>query len=274
MLNGNRRATPATRKGLDGSQPASNRTPRRINSNLVLATVRRRQPISRVELARASGLQPSTVSLIVDELLRSSWLIEGDAVVGARGRRPRLLSMSEQKCVIAVDIHPRRTTLALTEMSGAVSWQSVIPLPEEPRQAVDRLIAAVREVARANGHRQIEGMGICLPGRTGPDAADIVFAPNLRWPIVSLKAKLERATGLRVVMDNVANACALSEVWFSESPGAQDLVVVEVSERPRQRGDGRRVRPHPDGGKRHQVQLRRLRLLGDGRLRPRRGALL
>ena len=31
-------------------------------------------------------------------------------------------------------------------------------------------------------------------------------------------------------MDNVANACALSEVWFGDSDGGQDLVVVEVSE--------------------------------------------
>ena len=31
-------------------------------------------------------------------------------------------------------------------------------------------------------------------------------------------------------MDNVANACALSEVWFGDSDGMHDLVVVNVSE--------------------------------------------
>jgi predicted NBD/HSP70 family sugar kinase len=31
-------------------------------------------------------------------------------------------------------------------------------------------------------------------------------------------------------MDNVANACALSEVWFGDSDGLHDLVVVNVSE--------------------------------------------
>jgi predicted NBD/HSP70 family sugar kinase len=41
---------------------------------------------------------------------------------------------------------------------------------------------------------------------------------------------VEQATGLSVVVDNVANACALSEVWFGESDGAHDLVVVNVSE--------------------------------------------
>ena len=46
----------------------------------------------------------------------------------------------------------------------------------------------------------------------------------------SIKSKIQRATGLRVEMDNVANACALSEVWFGDSDGLQDLVVVNVSE--------------------------------------------
>ena len=41
---------------------------------------------------------------------------------------------------------------------------------------------------------------------------------------------IQRATGLRVEMDNVANACALSEVWFGDSDGLHDLVVVNVSE--------------------------------------------
>jgi predicted NBD/HSP70 family sugar kinase len=219
-----------TRMKVADGQGASNRTPRRINSNLVLNTVRRRQPISRVDLSRASGLQPSTVSLIVEELLRSDWLLEGEAVKGARGRRPRLLTMSQQKCVIAVDIHPRQTTLALTEISGRIAWQNILSLPQNPRQAIDCLTAAIQSAIQTHAGRIIEGIGICLPGRTDPNAKDLIFAPNLRWPIVSLKAKIERASGLRVEMDNVANACALSEVWFSESAQMEDLVVVEVSE--------------------------------------------
>lgn len=209
---------------------ASNKTPRRINSNLVINTVRRRQPISRVDLARVSGLQPSTVSLIVEELIRNKWLEEGEAVRGARGRRPRLLTMSSDKCVVAVDIHPRQTTLAITELSGRIAWQSILSLPLDPKKALNRLTAAIQDAVAANSDRTIEGIGICLPGRTDANAKELIFAPNLRWPVVSLRSKIERATGLPVKMDNVANACALSEVWFSESDRVRDLVVVEVSE--------------------------------------------
>jgi predicted NBD/HSP70 family sugar kinase len=48
--------------------------------------------------------------------------------------------------------------------------------------------------------------------------------------VASIKSRIQRATGLHVEMDNVANACALSEVWFGDSDGLHDLVVVNVSE--------------------------------------------
>jgi predicted transcriptional regulator len=56
---------------------ASNKIPRQINRNLIFNQIRTRQPISRAELARVSGLQRSTVSLIVEELLADRWIVEG-----------------------------------------------------------------------------------------------------------------------------------------------------------------------------------------------------
>ena len=209
---------------------ATNRTPRRINSSVVLNTVRRRQPISRVELARLSGLQPSTVSLIVEELLETGWLLEGETVKGAMGRRPTLLSISDQYCVLAVDIHPLQSSLAVVDMLGEIVWQSELHLSQSPSHAVPQLIKAIQRAIQSNPDRKFQGIGICLPGRTDPNATELIFAPNLRWPITSLKSKIEKATGLRVEMDNVANACALLEVWTAQEDKPLDLVVVEVSE--------------------------------------------
>src|SRR5580693_9920146 len=56
---------------------ASNKMPRQINRNLIFNEIRTRQPISRADLARCSGLQRSTVSLIVEELLAQRWIVEG-----------------------------------------------------------------------------------------------------------------------------------------------------------------------------------------------------
>jgi predicted NBD/HSP70 family sugar kinase len=45
-----------------------------------------------------------------------------------------------------------------------------------------------------------------------------------------LKEPLEQATGMRVELENAANACVLTEVWFGNLEKVRDLVVVTVSE--------------------------------------------
>jgi len=212
------------------NRTASNKVPRRINTKLILDVLRKHQPVSRVDLARLSGLQPSTVSLIVDKLVRERWLEEGEFVKGAMGRRPRLLSLSHQHCVIAIDLHPRQTTLAVVDITGFIVWQGRVELASDPNHSIHRLISAIAEVRERHADRTFAGIGMCLPGRTDPASENLIFAPNLRWPIVALKARMESATRLPVHMDNVANACALLEVWQSHSSEPKDLVVVEISE--------------------------------------------
>src|SRR5437868_12006206 len=59
------------------TQVASSGTARDINRGVVLNLIRRRQPISRADLARVSGLQRSTVSLITEQLIRERWVVNG-----------------------------------------------------------------------------------------------------------------------------------------------------------------------------------------------------
>jgi len=196
----------------------------------VLNIIRRRQPISRADLARSSGLRASTISLIVEELIAKGWVLEGEVADSSRGRKPMLLSLNDHRCVIALDIHPSRTTVAITDIKGGIVAQNVVSLPAQPTPAIGAMTKAIRQIIEMHPEKKIEGIGICLPGRTDAGAGSLIFAPNLRWPVVQLKSRIERDTGLPVRMDNVANACALSEVWFGDSDGKHDLVVVEVSE--------------------------------------------
>ena len=211
-------------------QSASNKTPRQINRNLVFNLVRTRQPLSRADLARISGLQRSTVSLIVEDLIKERWILEGSMGRPPRGRRPTFLELNHQRAVIALDIHPSQTTVAVTDLGGKIVAQNVVTLPSDPNKAILSLISAIRKLMAAHSDKSFDGIGISLPGRADPRLEKLIFAPNLKWPVSSIKSRIQRATGLDVEMDNVANACALSEVWFGDSDGVHDLVVVNVSE--------------------------------------------
>jgi predicted NBD/HSP70 family sugar kinase len=226
---------PAQRYSFTNRQSASNKMPRQINRNLIFNQIRIRQPISRADLARVSGLQRSTVSLIVEELLSERWIVEGSVGRLPRGRRPTFLVLNEQRGVLALDVHPSQTTLAVIDLGGKILEQQLIVLPENPQKVIGTIVNAIRKMITSYSERSFDGIGMSLPGRFGqqPDVSSLaksIFAPNIDWPIGRIKSRVEQATGLPVVVDNVANACALSEVWFGYSDGMHDLVVVNVSE--------------------------------------------
>ncbi|HET6169986.1 MAG TPA: ROK family transcriptional regulator [Terracidiphilus sp.] len=209
---------------------ASNRIAREINRNLIFNHIRVRQPVSRADLARISGLQRSTVSLIVEELLAENWIVEGPTGEIPRGRKPTFLNLNGKRGVLALDVHPAQTTLAVTDLSGKVIAEELVPLPSDPQKVVGAIVSAIRNMIAAHREHSFEGIGMSLPGRFNPRFAKSIFAPNIVWPIGQLKNRVEQATGLSVVVDNVANACALSEVWFGYSDATRDLVVINVSE--------------------------------------------
>ncbi|HEU5340070.1 ROK family transcriptional regulator [Edaphobacter sp.] len=221
---------PTPRFTFTRKESASNKTPRQINRNLVFNLIRTRQPLSRADLARVSGLQRSTVSLIVEDLIAEKWILEGSMGRAPRGRRPTFLELNRQRAVIALDIHPAQTTIAVTDLGGKIVAQNVVDLPDDPTRAIQPMVAAIRKLMDAHRDKSFDGIGVSLPGRADPQLEKLIFAPNLNWPVLSIKSRIQRATGLRVEMDNVANACALSEVWFGDSDGVRDLVVVNVSE--------------------------------------------
>jgi predicted NBD/HSP70 family sugar kinase len=210
-------------------QSASNRTPRQINRNLILNLVRKQQPLSRADLARISGLQRSTVSLIVEDLIADKLVVEGPTGRLPRGRRPTFLQLNSQRAVLALDVHPEQVTLAVSDLGGKIIAQQLLDIPESSR-SVAEIVKAIKRVIAEHKQKSFDGIGVCLPGRTDPILEQAIFAPNLHFPIRDIRKRIAKATGLRVEMDNVANACALAEVWFGESDGIHDLVVVNVSE--------------------------------------------
>jgi len=207
---------------------ASSDVARDINRRIVLNLIRTRQPISRADLARASGLQRSTISLIVEELAQEHWVLAGPTGRLPRGRRPTFLRLNDDRVIIGIDIRPTQITVALADVNGRFTSQEVIATPGDPETAVDALIQRIQLIAGSCRGKKIEGIGISLPGRSS--SGRLVFAPNLKWGDFDIRSPIVKATGLEVELENAANACVLAAVWFDRTESCRDLVVVTVSE--------------------------------------------
>jgi predicted NBD/HSP70 family sugar kinase len=211
---------------------ATSETARDINRRIMLNLIRRHQPISRADLARQSGLQPSTVSAIAEQLIRERWVTEGAIGRAPRGRRPRFLHLNKERVgIIGVNIRPARTTLAVADLDAHFIAQESLPTSQSAPEFIAELVARLRALMRTHPEISYEGIGVSLPGRVDLATQRLVFAPNLAWRDVDLKTPIERATGLEVDLENAANACALAEIWFGRhTEGVRNLIALTVSE--------------------------------------------
>ncbi|HTV09528.1 MAG TPA: ROK family transcriptional regulator [Candidatus Aquilonibacter sp.] len=209
---------------------ASSEVARDINRDVILELVRAKQPVARVELARASGLYPSTVSSIVEELIEEGWVVEGGTQRLPRGRRPTLLSLNEDIVMLAVDVRPEQATIAVVDMNSRLLSQKAIVLPSNVERALPELIQALERMREMHPTKSFEGVGLAMPGRVDPVTQQLVLAPNLHWAGHEIAGVIESALGLKVEMENEANACLIAEIWSGRLDGVSDAVLVAISE--------------------------------------------
>ena len=211
---------------------ATSETARNINRRIILNLIRTKQPISRADIARYTGLQRSTVSQITEQLIDEQWITEGALGHLPRGRKPRFLHLNNERAgIIGVNVRPLVTTLALTDLSANFITQDSLPTPSNPQIFLDQLADRIQNLRKSHTNIYCEGIGVGVPGRVNHNTQKMVFAPNLGWRNVDFKNHLERATGLTVEVENAANSCALYELWFGKhSEGLHDLIALTVSE--------------------------------------------
>lgn len=217
---------------LSNFQVARSETARDINRRIVLNLIRSHHPISRADLARHSGLQRSTVSVIIEQLINERWVTEGANGHTPRGRRPRFLHLNKERVgVVGVNIRPATTSIGFANLDAQFVAQESLATAAKPQQFVKDLVPRLRNLIRLRPEISCEGIGVSLPGRVDVATQRLAFAPNLGWGDFDLKTPLEKALGLPVELENAANACALAEVWFgSHTEGVRNLVAVTVSE--------------------------------------------
>jgi predicted NBD/HSP70 family sugar kinase len=226
----NREAPYMPRIDLASAQLSSSETARDMNRDVVLELVRVHQPLSRADLARLSGLQRSTVSLICEQLMEEGWVVEGATTRLPRGRHPTMLMLNEQIALLVADVHPLEATVAVVDLNGRFLVRSVVPMLADGVASVHRIGEEMERLRTRHADKSFEGVGITMPGRVASSTQKLIFAPNLRWPDIPVKELLEERLGLTVELENGANAALLAELWAGHLHGVRNAVLITISE--------------------------------------------
>ncbi len=144
--------------------PSDPQDARRSNRNRVMRSIITRGPASRAELARRTGLSRPTVSVIVNELMTTGVLMEGDRV-SSGGAPGTLLEIAKDTGVtVAADLRmPGRIRMATVSVSGEI-------LTTRTANAATRQAVATALVSFSQNVAPAATLGVALgvPGWVNP----------------------------------------------------------------------------------------------------------
>ena len=197
---------------------ATRSTPREVNRRIVLNLIREYQPISRAELARRMQVHRGTMTPLVRELVESGVVFEKGTVTTARGRRPTLLCVRTRgRLVLAADVRPGRSVIALADVSGQILAREAFDTPATPAELPELLAAEVASLLRQqapDGVEGCQGLGIVLPGMVDRKTGRLIYAPRLGWRDVDLRSAVAQRVGMRCYIESAPIACALARLWL------------------------------------------------------------
>lgn len=207
---------------------------RDINQTVFLHLIRERQPISRADIAKYTGLRPGTVSAIVNRLIKNNLVYEGTEGPSSGGRPPTYLYINgESFYVLAIDIGVIDTVFAVSDFNGRILQQKSVLTEGEPIEFLNSLADQI-EGLKTNqfSKARFAAVGVSVPGLIDRETGSIVSSPNLEWNDVPVRAVLHERLSLPVFVENDANAAAFSELWYGplDEASVRTLLFVLVVE--------------------------------------------
>ena len=191
----------------------------------IIDLIRSQGPISRVDLARKTGLTQATISTIVRTLLSEDIVVESGRAESTGGKPPMFLELNAaSRLGIGVHIGQDYITYIIADLRGHVVGRRRVDGPGDtfPVIVVSRITRDIEELIVESGvsRSSIVGMGIATPGPLDRVAGTIRHAPSLEiWGDFPIRRALSSTTGFHCEFDNDATAAALGEYWLGATEG-------------------------------------------------------
>lgn len=148
-----------------------------------------------------------------------------------KGRPSTMLEINPQAGIlIAVELGVDFVGSAIVDFLGNILWRKVESADPAASQAKTlgqtmTLVQETMEMCRSRSQRVL-GLSFSIPGTVDLDAGILIFAPNLNWRNVPLRDTFSAATGLKVFIENDANAAAIAEHLFGTARNLRDFLFV------------------------------------------------
>jgi predicted NBD/HSP70 family sugar kinase len=190
---------------------------------------------SAADVARATGLARSTISMALAELRRARVVVETPPPDGARGvGRPAAAFALNPEAGTCVGVSLGRTEIRLlvADVSHSVISENTIALGRDYSPAVAATAArrAVRDAYERLGLslRGLLGVGIAVSGPVAPDGRIQRASIVPTWAGVNVRDVFEPALERPIFADNESNCAAIAEMTWGAAIGVEDFVLFKI----------------------------------------------
>lgn len=188
--------------------------------------------MSRAALAEMTGLNKTTVSSLVQELIGQRYLCELGHSAPGSGRPAVLVSLNPSAgFILAAEIDCDQLVVVRSDFGGQITWRGKHGMSENKGQeaAADRLLALLRSACQAGiADQKLLGVALGVPGLVDIASGTLVFAPNLHWENVPLGRILASAFDAPILVDNEANLAAVGEHYLGSAQGCDEVLFISA----------------------------------------------
>ena len=209
------------------------KTLRDNNLTLLLSTIWDYESISRAKLAKITGLAPSSVTRLTQELQDIGLIVETGKGASSGGRLPVLISPNPKAgIVISFDLSGSRIQGGVFDASNHLLKVSEIPLvkfgPDAIQDYIFQLMDRFLRDESLNGEKLL-GIGVCIPGVVNIEKTGISIAYNLQLRDFPLKKILEDKYNIPVYLETDTSVAALAEKNYGAAIKKSNFVYILIS---------------------------------------------
>ena len=206
---------------------------RKMNRAIILKVFRTHPTLSRAHLAMETGLNPSTVSSIISELIQENLIRETDLIHVGTGRPGRLLEINpEGGCALGIEINVDYIEFLITDFAANVLWRErQITIPEVGQEEIMSQVSRLAKMASTfiqQRNSRLLGVGVGVPGLVDVSSGLLRLAPNLHWVNVPIQDVLSNFFDCPIYVENEANAAALGEYYFGAVRNVKDFIYLST----------------------------------------------
>ena len=203
------------------------------NQRVTLHAIRVNGPLTRVDLARITGLTAPSIANITKRLAAEGLIEDVGQRRGGRGQPATNLAVNKAACyALGVNIDRDHITIVLVNFAGEVMAQATrdiaFPKPEDVRDHYRASVAGLMAEAGVDPALLV-GVGVAMPDDFG--LVDLPGRPEdfVRWEGTDMAALLSEPYALPVFVENDAAAAAMGEQQLGHGLKAASFFYLLVS---------------------------------------------